>query len=418
MPAKLLFNQLVYSSIDSLKKDGHPIIIVAAVKESQAVLNSCRYHGINVVSFCDSIRDKCSQTFCELPVLHTPSLREHYKNARFIIASQHIQDCIEQLVELGYSEFYSPLELLQGYDVSQHEHIVSDSYMEARLRVCINSHEMYRQGASKLYMRSLDVMVTTKCTLRCENCCNLMPYYESHSPFSASSILQAINNLSKNVDLVSEFRLIGGEPFLNKDWANIASGISDAYPDQEIFVYTNGTICPQEDDFARIAGRKVNIIITSYGELSRRLNRLEQLLDKYSLNYVTTPAEHWVDCSSIKHHKRTPERLKEVFKECCVKYLYTLLHGKLYRCPFIANAANLNAIPDNPLNYVNLTGSTRDLRESLGRFINSAKFFPGCDYCDGRPYDATGFKGYDGKGMVVAGVQAKGLLPYKSYATS
>ena len=33
------------------------------------------------------------------------------------------------------------------------------------------------------------------------------------------------------------------------------------------------------------------------------------------------------------------EDLKTVFKQCCVKYLYTLLHGKLYRCPFIANAA-------------------------------------------------------------------------------
>ena len=75
---------------------------------------------------------------------------------------------------------------------------------------------------------------------------------------------------------------------------------------------------------------------------------------KYNINFVSNPATHWVDCSNIRHHKRTQSQLEEVFKQCCVKYLYTLLHGKLYRCPFIANAANLKAIPDNPANYVEL----------------------------------------------------------------
>ena len=402
--------------LDELVGDNNtPVIIVAAVKESEAVLNACRSKGIKVAGFCDSIKDKCQHTFCGLPVIHTPSLRSHFDKARFIIASQHIQDCIEQLSELGYCEFYSPLCLLQDYEVSAHKHLVSNEYMEARLKVCLNSHSMFKEGRSKTYMRSLDVMVTTKCTLRCESCCNLMPYYKSHDPFSAESILSSIRMIANNVDLVSEFRLIGGEPLINKEWSRIARGITDEYPEQEIFVYTNGTIVPSDSMLELIEGRNVRFIITSYGELSRNLLDLEAQLDKYSVQYVTTPAEYWVDCSSISHHQRSKEQLREVFKECCVKYLYTLLHGRLYRCPFIANAANLGAIPEDAGNYVDLTVQRTSIQAELRRFINNPSFFPGCDFCDGRPYDATSSKGYDGKGMVVAGIQATKPLSYKSY---
>ena len=51
-------------------------------------------------------------------------------------------------------------------------------------------------------------------------------------------------------------------------------------------------------------------------------------LEKYNVSYKREPANDWVDCSSIKHHKRSPDQLKEVFNQCCVKYLYTLLDQK------------------------------------------------------------------------------------------
>ena len=98
----------------------------------------------------------------------------------------------------------------------------------------------------------------------------------------------------------------------------------------------------------------------------------------------------------------------------CVKYLYTLLNGKLYRCPFIANAANLNAIPDNPADYVNLF-SKINIKKDIKRLVKGAKFFPGCDFCVGRPYDPSSKLGYDGKGIIAAGEQVSEPIPYKIY---
>ena len=107
--------------------------------------------------------------------------------------------------------------------------------------------------------------------------------------------------------------------------------------------------------------------------------------------------------------------MREVFKQCCVKYLYTLLDGKLFRCPFIANAHKLNAITDNKADYVDLLDSSVDQGKQIRRLIQVSSFFPGCDFCVGRPYDATATAGYDGKGVIEAGIQTKEILPYETY---
>ena len=43
-----------YNCIESLKKNGDPIIIVAAVREAEAIAYACKDLGINVSAFCDT----------------------------------------------------------------------------------------------------------------------------------------------------------------------------------------------------------------------------------------------------------------------------------------------------------------------------------------------------------------------------
>ncbi len=403
-----------YSCIANLKKDGPPIIIVAAVHEAEAIANVCKENNIIISAICDSEKRKSEKPFFGIDVVHTPTLPKCYPKARFIIASQHVQECIDQLQDLGYEEFYSPLELLKDYDVNKYQHRVSQSYMLSRLSVCKKSHQFYFDE-SKTYMRSLDIMVTTKCSLKCRNCSNLMQYYVDPKNTTLENIITALDVLNENVDYISEFRVIGGEPLMNKDWANVVNRISDQNKEAKIFIYTNATIPPKDEQLESFQGKNVNFTITDYGKLSRNIDNMINKLTKYNISFDRQPAEDWVDCSSIKHHKRSNEQLKEVFKQCCVKYIYTLLHGKLYRCPFIANAANLNAIPDNPANYVNLLSKNHNVKQEIRRLVKVAKFFPACDFCDGRPYDPSSKLGYDGKGMISAGEQVKSPIPFKVY---
>ena len=403
-----------YNCLKSLKEAGSPVIIVAAVLEAEAIVNACRDTGIVVSAFCDSEKRKSQDLFCGLEVIHTPNLPERFSKARFIIATQQIQDVVEQLSGLGYDDFYTGLELLENYDVGKHQHLTSQSYMEARILVYKKGHAAYFDE-EKTYMRSVDVMITTRCSLKCKSCSNLMQYYVDPKNTDHEKILAALEIINENVDEVSEFRVIGGEPLMNKGWAHIVNGINEKNPERQIFIYTNGTIAPKDEQLETFHGKNVNFIITDYGKLSRNINKLTEKLTKYNISYVRDLAELWVDCSSIRHHKRTASELEEVFKQCCVKYIYTFLHGRLYRCPFIANAANLNAIPDNPANYVDLFSKTHNVKQQIRKLVKVAKFFPACDFCDGRPYDPSSAKGYDGKGMIPAGLQTSKPQPYKQY---
>lgn len=402
--------------IESLKRSKDPVIIVAAVREAEAIAYACEDNDIKIDAFCDTEKRKTTSNFCGRRVIHTPEIKNHYKNASFIIASQHVVDVADQLNSMGYNKLYSALELLENFDLNSHKYLISNEYMNSRVSVYKKTHEAYFDQ-EYTYMRSLDVMVTTKCSLKCESCSNLMQYYKSASNMTYEKIINSIDNICKNVNEISEFRIIGGEPLMNKDWAKIIDGILDRNPNRKIFIYTNGTIPPKDVDLDLLKKNEdcINFIITDYGEMSKNIEKLVEKIKAYNFTYVRTPPENWIDCSTIKHHKRNKEDLKEVFKQCCVKYVYTLLDCKLYRCPFIANAANLKAIPDNKLNYVDVTNDIGSIKNQIRKLINNRSFFPACDFCEGRPYDPSSSIGYSGKGMIEPAKQTKNPIPYKLY---
>ncbi len=402
-----------YNCIQSLKETGAPVIIVTLPEEAEAMVYACRDNGIIVAAVCDNETRKTQKNYCGLEVIHTPTLRERFPKARLIIAYHNIEDCVDQLSALGYDEFYSPLELLKNYDVSKHKHRLTQSYIQNKILINMRSHELYFDE-TKTYMRSLDVMITAKCSLKCESCANLMQYYVG-AKNTDHEIFSALEKLNSNVDAIDEFRIIGGEPLMNKQWANIVNGIIEQDVNRQIFIYTNGTIPPTDDQLKTFNGKNVNFYITDYGKLSRNIEKLEESLKRHNISYRRELANSWVDCASIRKHNRTVTDNELVYKECCAKKLYTLLNGKLYTCPFIANAANLNAIPDNSSDYVDLLSETNDLKQKIKRLVKMQKFFPACDFCDGRPVDPTTALKYDGAGIIEAGIQAPKPLPYKQY---
>ena len=402
-----------YECVEALKKNGSPIVIVSLVEESEAVLNACREAGIQVSAFCDNESRKTKRDFCGLKVFHTPALKKHLPEARFIIAHHNIKDCARQLHELGYNEIYSSLELLKNYNVTKYKHRVTQPYMASKILTSKATHDLYFDG-SKTFLRSIDVMITTKCSMNCKNCCNLMQYYVD-AKNTDEKIIEAVELLTENVDYIGEFRIIGGEPLMNKNWAEIINGITKKDSNRKILVYTNATISPKDEQLESFKNKNVNFYITDYGKLSKNADKMEEKLKHHNIGYMRKPADNWVDCSNVRQHNRSVSRLKQVFKECCAKKFYTLLNGKLYTCPFIANAANLKAIPDNKADYVDLFSEKQNLKNKIKRLINMENFFPACDFCDGRPNDPTTALEYAGEGLIKAAEQTSERLPYREY---
>lgn len=403
----------IQNDIDYLKLTKDPIIIYALVDEAEAIANSCKENGINITAFCDNESRKTEKPYWGLEVIFTPDLPKRFPKANFIIAHQSLDDCAEQLSELGYNNFYSPLKLLKKYDVNKYSYRTSKDYMQSKIENIIKLNELYFDE-TKTYIRSLDVVITTKCSMNCESCANLMQYYVN-AKNTDEKVLHAVKNISDNVDHISEYRIIGGEPLMNKQWAKITNQISDQDPSRNVYIYTNATICPKDEQLESFKGKRINFFITDYDELSRNMSKTVDALERHRIPYKIRPAGNWVDCSRIRKHNRSVQRLKQVFRECCAKELYTLISGKLFTCPFIANASELKAIPDNKADYVDLLADDENLKEKIKKLVKMNNFFPACDFCDGRPHAPENAKEYAGKGLIKAAKQVSHRLPFEEY---
>ena len=72
-----------------------------------------------------------------------------------------------------------------------------------------------------------------------------------------------------------------------------------------------------------------------------------------------------------------------------------MLKGKLYRCPFSANAENLNAIPINKKDQVDLNDlkiSKEDLKIQIKNLVYNKDYITACSFCNGRDYSVKKIK--------------------------
>jgi len=234
------------------------------------------------------------------------------------------------------------------------------------------------------YLRSVDLVITEKCTLKCKDCANLMQFYEDPKTYEIDFILKGIDELIEKVDFINEIRVIGGEPFLNKDIYSILIHLSEIQKIHNIVIYTNGMIPPSKEKLLNLNKQKIVFSVTDYGELGRNLDKTIQILNEFNFPYRLHPPEHWTDSGRILEKRLSVSDTKENFAKCCGKNLYTLIGSKLYRCPFVANAEQFNGIPSDRSNFVD----TADSKENLKNYAYGLDSIDACSLCPGRSFDA------------------------------
>ena len=126
-------------------------------------------------------------------------------------------------------------------------------------------------------------------------------------------------------------------------------------------------------------------------DLSKKHDETVQIYKANKINFRTRGAGTWTDNGEIKFYKRNKPEQQRVFDNCCVKNTTTLLDGKIYRCPYAANATKLKAIPDKKEDRINMKEhSLSSLKKDLKNFLDSEKPLLACNYCPGRDYNTKG----------------------------
>ena len=398
-----------------LRESGLPVIISGAGIVGEELFAICRHEGIDVACFCDGSTKASHSSCCGKEVIYTPDLQSRYEDALILISAAAIKDVVDLLHAMGFSRWIAGGVLLKDQDLSQSAEL---DYRKFAIENCIVCHDGFL-NRDKIFIRSVDLIITERCSLRCKDCSNLMQYYQHPRNVETGELLEAIDAFFKVVDAVMDFRLIGGETFMNRQWPvfveRLTTGRRPSDPDvKRVVLYTNGTIVPNAGQLDCLKDDRVLVIATDYGEgLSRKLSQLKQLFQQNGIHHHVLQIEEWLDCAGIKAHHRTDDENRQLFKMCCAKNMLTLSDGKLFRCPYSANAARLSAVPDVKSDYVDLYEAQLDAdgilatRKKMRDYLLDKDFLTVCDFCSGRPLAGR---------EVPPAVQSDTPLPYVLYA--
>lgn len=367
--------------------------------------------GITVDFFCDNDTRKHGKKYLGIEVISPENLAKLNKSINIFISNNYVSLISTQLNNYGFKEIYNCAELLKKTDFSQSNEIKGLQPLKIERRI-----EYYRNMCLKdeysssgiLNIKSLDVQITERCSLKCTNCSNLMQYYEKPVNSDLNQLFLAIERLMSCVNKIYEFRVLGGDPFMNKELHKVIDELKKYNQVEKVIVYTNGKIVPKGLNLDCLKDKKVVLDITNYGEISNKHDEIIKVLEENKIAFSTTLTTVWTDSGRIlPYQTETEEEKKKKFINCCNSDILSILHGKLYRCPFSANATNLGAVPVDKTDIIDLCDkdtSIEDLKKKIKNLTYNKDFLTACSYCNGRDYTVANIK---------AAEQSKKPIEYK-----
>ncbi len=402
-----------------------PVFIFGADIVGKILAELLKSYGMVINAFIDNNKNKCGMEVGEIPIKHASELSKENTDSIILIASTYIADIIVQLEDMGFFNWLPIYNILEDKkNTNLEKFLVGDlrfnhsggqftkDFDSFVLSNMINSQKKYLDP-EKLFIRSIDLILTEKCSLKCKDCSNLMQYYEKPVNISLEELYQDLDDLCVVVDEINEIRIIGGDPFIHKEFDKVVKRAVSYKQINKVVIYTNGTICPPEERIAQMVDMKTFVFITTYGKLSRNADKLGSMLEKHGIPFNIQDAYGWTDCGEIKLHNRSDNQLKEVFKFCCAKHFTTLTDGKIFRCPFAANIERLNAMPETPNSYISISGISQQSatiiqqkKRDLSHYLRNITYIPACNFCNGRTY---------GDPEIQPGVQTKHRIEYRKY---
>lgn len=241
---------------------------------------------------------------------------------------------------------------------------------------------------NQLRFSGLDIPITTRCNLYCDNCANLMNYYKGESinlHLSLDELIEEIDLLFETVDYVFSLKILGGEPFLNNDLAPFLEYLANCDFSEKfdhIVILTNGTVIPKENILNNLHNDKIMVGISNYGKKSERII---PILNQYGINYeLSSYDEEWFDMGDMSSRNRSEINLINLFNSCLPKVSCNSYFKKQFHlCPRSAHGVDLGFVPEKSGDFVYFDKSESiSIRRKKLKELRNKKYICACDYCD------------------------------------
>lgn len=251
-------------------------------------------------------------------------------------------------------------------------------------------------GFGKSYVSLVQITLTERCTLKCKKCahgCFAVDNSRSED-MSLSQAYKSADSFFAKVDFIKEFVLIGGEPFLYKDFAKVIEYIGERYRGQ-IGIYaitTNGTIVPEEDVLRACRKYGVLVRISNYiRQIPRLKSFIERLIDTLEENKVSfalgDEESEWMDYGfECVDHGTDEEYLIKVFDACRMP-CREVRENRFYYCVMARSVSDNLKFYVGQKDYLDLDGLTgKEYKKELLEFTlgySDKGYLDMCRHCNG-----------------------------------
>lgn len=367
--------------VDSGKK----IIIYGA-----SVYGELAYKGLEILHikpdyFCDRARAGEDVLYMGIPIIAPEDLEEHIDDIILIASADFFYEIKDYLEDMGCKNYFDIWKLLCLP--------IEKTKISARACEMLDNKELYYNtkialpDTNSVHIVHMGLTVSECCTLKCRDCSFLMQYYHNPRNIDIGKYKYCVDRFLDIVDMVTEIRPIGGEPFINPEMYKVLDWYHDNNKIGSLDVYTNGTIIPNERIIQSLKYDKVKVHISDYNAVNKEsLEKLVELLKKEKIKYSIRKYDEWQVGGNLRKRNYSKEKMEDIFSKCFMTNCYSFLKTKFYGCPRAAHAMNMGAISDMPYDYVDFADESktdRELKEMLIELTKRRKALGTCDYCDG-----------------------------------
>jgi organic radical activating enzyme len=374
----------------TMRKFMDAIYIAPFTAKAVLLFHVLKNQAITIEGFCDNDAEIQGKSYGQRGIMNPKDAYGKNPDATVILCEKkHYATNEAQFAEIGFQKILKLDDVLNTEDVGAAISSIDQmSFSQIvpkqvpaleRLSWTIVPYALPAGMKNSVTLPVVEIIVTEKCTLKCEGCANMMQYYAAPRHMSFAQICEDIDILMSKVDFIRYPRLFGGEAFMHEDLGKAIKHMMH-YKEQygRLNTTTNGTIIPSEDTLSAMKDAGMVVNISDYGRLSRNMDELKNAFDKYRIPYVVNKMAWYAYQQLMDGTKRDAQKIFNACRANC----FTMRNGRLYHCPFLAHGETLKAFPCNERNHLAIHNNAITKME-VRHFIESAKAAPGCAWCSG-----------------------------------
>ncbi len=348
-------------------------------KRIYQVLNTLTDYKI--AAFIDQDEKKQKETYCDKQVL---SLEQ--------ITCANGTELEDSIILIALEQDIGEKVKMDLEDMFLHRNIYCLSYEEF-MHYDFPVLALYKYN--KCYINTISILVTEKCTLRCEKCAIMLPYLKEANEYNIEQLKQEVDLLFNQIDMIGNITITGGEPLLFKELNSFIEYIGKRYRNKigTFRIITNGTIEPSNELIKTMNKYEMSVEISDYTQAVPILkDKIQSVVNLFKQNHIDTyflTLAKWVDFGFeyVNKDNLSEEELIRFYDYChtmCRGYI----GGKINYCINAKLAERALNKPEDKSNIFSLY----DLKDNLhskkkliefDRGYNTNGYLEMCRYCNG-----------------------------------